>query len=319
VLPEGLVHGHSPDRPASAVTLALDDWGDVTTVIGATDEELAIESAGYDRSLRFLQQLRFEAASNVLRDVNAAIAGSIAAGGPPANSRSYMDVAEDTTGRNLDSLFSQWIFPPSYAGVLALRREARDRLDDLRAAITAAGLTSEVPDSIRDDIVAWRFSDAMAALDDAEAGLRTYQELLHQLDQLASDASDAGLTMPVIAQDDLQAWRFSEARLAVERARLALNEYIRAGDKLNEPRNILQRFGLLGKHPEKTLEQAGAAFGDGDFERSRQLSSDAADAVSGASGVAMRRIAIVFGVAGLFAVVVLAAVWLQHRRERRFA
>jgi hypothetical protein len=41
--------------------------------------------------------------------------------------------------------------------------------------------------------------------------------------------------------------------------------------------------------------------------------------VRGADNLAMRRFAIVFGVAGLFAIVVLGAVWISRHREHEFA
>ena len=46
---------------------------------------------------------------------------------------------------------------------------------------------------------------------------------------------------------------------------------------------------------------------------------DAIGAVNGANRTAMRRILIVAGIFGVFALVILAAVWLSHRSERELA
>jgi hypothetical protein len=302
-------------RAPSSVPLSLDDWGDVGTVIGATEAERALESSGYDLSLRFLYQLRFEAGAEALRAVNAAIA----AGGSPVNSRAYLDAFENTTGRSVDGLFGEWVFGPAYDTILTQRREARAAVADLDRRLAEAGLSPTITAPIKEHIAAWRFRDALSELESAQDGFATYEALIAEIDAFRLEAGNAGLIAPEIAAEDLAAWKFSEARLEIERARQALAAYISAGETLSRDRSVLDRFGLLGKDPEGTLESAAAAFTSGEFERSRTLSNDAASMVRGADNLAMRRFAIVFGVAGLFAIVVLGAVWISRHREHEFA
>ena len=57
-----------------------------------------------------------------------AVNRNIATSGKPADSRRFMDLMEEATGKNMDNLFLVWVFPDSYGQVLADRREARDRL-----------------------------------------------------------------------------------------------------------------------------------------------------------------------------------------------
>ncbi len=314
-LPEGLVTGSPPVRPQPTVELQLDDWGEVESVIGASEDRLAVENAGYYRSQRFLDQLDFELGLQTLRRTNQAISQD----GEPADSRSFMDVLEDVSGRNNDALFKEWIFPESLEQLIADRREARDRLTNVIARAQAAGLTEDVPGEIQEKVDAWQFQEAFAALEVAEAGLDTYDELNDDLARLQEDAAAAGLVLSPRIQELLGEWDFEGARVMVDQAFEALTAYAIAVDKVNAPRSLWERFGLLGSDPESSLERAAAAFNDGEYATAVDHADTAIDTIDGASKTAMRRVLIVAGFAALFGLAVLGAVWLSRRREPDFA
>lgn len=314
-LPAGLVQGQPPRWQPSSIDLQLDDWEDAGTGITATEEERLRQEAGYDRSLRFLYLLRFQLGAGLLKRVNAAIAAE----GKPADSRHYLDLVEDTSGRRVDDLFAQWVFPPSYSTILAKRREARDRLAELERRAAEEGLSSEVPAAIRGQVAQWRFDEALSALDTAEAGLQRLDTLKADLSRLKTDAAAAGLALPETAEGYLTRWDFDGAEAFLRSARSALDAYTAAAAKVHAHRSLWQRFGLLGSDPAGTLRAAAAAFAAGDFAGAEDRAAAAAHTVASAGSTALRRLLIVGGVLAFFALVILAAVWIARLREREFA
>jgi hypothetical protein len=293
----------------------LDDWGEVETVIGASEDELAVENAGYYRSQRFLEQLEFELGLETLRRANQAIGLDA----EPADSRRFMDVLEEVSGRDNDGLFQEWVFPSSLDPLLADRREARDRLTNVIARAQEAELTEDVPAQIQEQVDAWRFQEAFVALDEAEAGLNTYDELKGALTRLRDDAASSGLVMADTIQGMIDEWDFEGAAAAVDQAFEALTAYSIALEKVDAPRSVWEQFGLLGSNPEASVERSAAAFNDGDYTGAIDHADKAIDTIDGASKTAVRRVMIVAGIMALFAVVVLGAVWFSHRREPDFA
>jgi hypothetical protein len=314
-LPAGLVSGTPPARQQASVELQLDDWGEVDSVIGASEDDLAVENAGYYRSQRFLDQLEFELGVEALRRTNQ----TIGLGGEPADSRRFMDVLEEVSGRDNDALFEEWVFPSSLDSLLADRREARDRLTNVIARAQADGLTEDVPARIQEQVDAWLFQDAFVALDGAEAGLDTYDELKVELERLQRDAASSGLVMAEAIRGLIDKWDFEGAAATVEQAVEALSAYDMALEKLDAPRSVWEQFGLLGSDPEASIERAAAAFNDGDYTGAIDHADTAIDMIDGASKTAVRRVMIVAGIMALFAIIVLGAVWFSHRREPDFA
>jgi hypothetical protein len=314
-LPEGLVTGSPPARQQPSVDLQLDDWGDVENVIGATEDDLAVENAGYYRSQRFLEQLEFELGLDALRRTNQAIGLE----GEPADSRRFMDVLEEVSGRDNDSLFLEWVFPDSLEPLIADRREARDRLTNVIARAQEEGLTEDVPGRIQEKVDGWQFQDAFVALAEAEAGLDVYEDLKGDLARLQEDAASSGLVLTDGIEQRISEWDFGGARALVDHAFEALTAYAIALDKVDAPRSLWEQFGLLGSDPEGSIERAAAAFNDGDYAGAIEHADRAIETIDGASKTAMRRVLIVAGLSALFGVVVLGAVWLSRRRAPDFA
>ena len=314
-LREGLVSGTPPARQQASVELQLDDWGDVDSVISASADELAVENAGYYRSQRFLEQLEFELGVETLRRTNQAIGLD----GSPADSRRFMDVLEEVSGRNNDALFREWVFPDSLDSLLADRREARDRLTNVIARTQEEGLTEDVPGQIQEQVDAWRFRDAFTALDTAEAGLNAYDGLKEELARLREDVAFSGLVLADDIERLIDEWDFQGATATANQAFEALTAYDIALEKVDAPRSPWKQFGLLGSDPEASIERAAAAFNDGDYAGAIGHADTAIATIDGAAKTAMRRVLIMAGMLALFAIVILGAVWLSHRREPDFA
>jgi hypothetical protein len=315
LLPPGLITNPRQPRVSPAVDLRLDEWGDVISVIEAAEEQIAVESAGYAISLRFLETLRLEVGNSVLRDVNVAIAESA----KPADSRVYMDLVEDISGRSVDRLFRDWVFAEDDGPLLDLRRLARDRYAELETRVLVDGLPEGATEGIREDILAWDFAAAISKLDAAERDIATYNELSQQIGQVASNASALGLTLPPGIASDLDRWEFGRVRLALADASDAINAYSAARDRVKAPRGLWQRFGLLGSDPDSQLEDAEAFFTAGQFQAAIDSARASEQTIADASTVALRRVLTVAGIFAAFGLIVLAAVWASHLRERGLA
>jgi hypothetical protein len=314
-LPAELIQNRPLPRQAEAVDLQLDDWGEVTSVIGAAAEQIAVENAGYVLSLRFLEMLRLEAGNSVLRDVNIAIAES----GEPADTRRYMDLIEDKSGLNLDQLFGPWVFSDAEQPLLELRRQARDRLAELEVRVQAEGLPEAATTGVREDILAWDFESAFRKLDSVEGDIANYDDLVTKLTQIEEEASSLGLTLHAGMREALDRWEFGEVRLALADARDAIDAFRAARAAVYSSRSLWERFGLLGSDPEDQLDQAAREFASGSFQTSIDSSRAAEHTIDNATTVALRRVLIVTGIFAVFGLIILAAVYASHLRDRRLA
>lgn len=292
----GLVRQSFGQRLRSSLDLRLDEWGDITYLIAATPEQQEREEAGYDRSLRFLQLLEDQLGLEALQKAGAALAAS----GRPGDSGRFMDALEDASGQSMDGLFLEWVFPDSFAPILEQRRLARDRLATLIAAASAEGLDAGVPESIRAQVSDWLFDEALAALDDAEAGLQVYLEIKGRLAALRESAAAAGLHYPRSFEQLAAAWRFAEIGDALDNADTALAAYSAARERLAEPRNLWERFGLLGRDPDDTLGEARSAYAAGRFVESITKTDDAVDAVENAGTAALMRLVALLAISVAF-------------------
>ena len=314
-LPEGMVLRLPLEREPASIDLRLNDWGEVSSLIGAEEAERQTENAGYDLSLRFLRQLQAEAGSDALSRTNAAIA----AGGYPADSRRFLDVLEETSDKVFDGLFAERVFAPSFKPKLDARRQARDRLKDLTRRTAEAGLSDDVPILIREALNKWQFEAASMSLDVAERQLLEYEVLKSSLSVLTDEAQSAGLKLPTTIADEIGKWEFASARLMFADASQAVDAYVQAKDRTRDPRNLWERFGLIGRDPDKDLSRAEDAFVAGDFKAALDHANNARDTVNGAADTALRRLLVLGLVFSMIALGIGGAVWYSQRREREFS
>lgn len=298
----GIAMGLEPELPyyppPGKPPYPLDDWGRPRGQLTATPEQRLQESMGYYWAARSFQRLKQTVDLDGLKATNTSLTTMAQ---DSVISRQYMDALEDATGANADDLFRDWIFPGEFAAQIADRRQARDRLVALRPRAESVGLT--VPKDVQENIAAWKFGDALAALDRYEGGLTAYLEIRNQLDELRAAAKQAVLAYPVPFERATQTWDFVAVRGSLNDARAALAAYLSAKEALARPRSAWQRLGLWGRHPEAKLAAATLSFGAGNFGRSIEESQAVASMLEGASDVAFRRLLIGLGALAVIMVV----------------
>ncbi|HEY5624875.1 MAG TPA: hypothetical protein VIT93_00145 [Dehalococcoidia bacterium] len=313
--PQGLITGDLTTTSTASVPLQLDEWEDAGLLIGAPDEVIERTAAGYDYSLRFVRTLADEVGAETLREVNRTLAES----GEPADSRRYMDVLEEVSDRNLDSVFLLWVFPESSRELIEDRREARDYYTDVAEQLSSVGISEEPLILAREAILDWRFAGAQSQLSTVEENIDRALELQDGLSRLKDDGDALGLAVPDSIAAAISNWDFDAADDLIESARAALAAYGVAQERLAEPRNLWQRFGLLGDDPDGELAKAREAFEDGRFERARERSAAAVDIVGDASRSAMLRLLVVAGIFSAFSGGIGVAYWIAMLRRRRRA
>lgn len=160
---------------APSVDLKLDAWTNPPLPV-ATEEQARRETAGYDRSFRFVRLLARRFGMEALRHANASIyqeLGGVPEAGESADTRMFFDHFDEATGEAaIDALFLRWVFRQEDAPLVRERREAVDRYEELEGAYAFADLTlhPRVARALRD----WDFAAAREAMAAAEAALAAY-------------------------------------------------------------------------------------------------------------------------------------------------
>jgi hypothetical protein len=225
----GLMTAQENSPPPRVVDLYLDEWGPTRYIIGASDDELARENTGYWESQRFFQTLEEMIGLSSLQATNAAAADL----GRSIDSQTYLDLLEEVTGERLDGLFQERVFPPSYAPVLEQRRQARERLVALQAAVAEAGL--DLRGRIEQLVDEWSFESADRDMDEAEAAIIAYTAARDRIDEPRSLWERIGLWGEdpggklAAAAAEFSVGRFVNAADRAEAAQKALDGAQRAG------------------------------------------------------------------------------------------
>jgi hypothetical protein len=314
-LPPDLVRTRPAPREPSSSEIALDNWGSVSSLIGADEAERDRENAGYDRSVQFLNELSEVVGTDALQQANAALAATDS----PASSERFLDTLEDVSGKRLDGLFAERVFPKSYEQTLWFRRQVRDRLATLYQAAADRRLSTKVPDEVRPTVDGWQFMAAFDALDEADRKLGEHDVLKRALELLGQRAEAEGLKPPPRIDDRLHDWDFVGVRLGTREAARAIDAYRDASANIDSSRSVWEQFGLVGKSPRAELEEAAAAFANGDFDESTELSAEARSTVDNASDSAFRRLLLLGLIGFLIAGAIWSVVWFAGRYEQELA
>jgi hypothetical protein len=165
----GLVSRAERVPPDRIIDQQLHDWGSVTRLVGASEEQRIKEESGYIESLRVFELLEERVGLAAIQEANRS---AFAKGAGSVDSRFYLDYLEAASGTTLEDLFLAEVFTAAWRTDFEERREARARLAFLTAAAEDVGLPP--PAAIQRDIDDWALTSAFDRLDSAQAALEAY-------------------------------------------------------------------------------------------------------------------------------------------------
>ncbi|HYH92705.1 MAG TPA: hypothetical protein VD763_06080 [Candidatus Saccharimonadales bacterium] len=317
--------GQKLDDKLRAARIPLNAWGPVGT------EAAESEDYAYAASLELAKAIAERAGDDGLRAVWADATAGVGAYQPPASDgtatetstaaadperveggppdwRGLLDLLEARTDASYEDLWRTWVARPEDLPLLKARADARALYET--TLTTAADW--QLPRPIREALRSWRFDDATALLDEAQA-------MLAQRTALVEAAEAAGLETPEAlraAFEDDDGFDDASAEAAAELE--AIHRYAEATALRPAEVGPLMALGLWGETPEADLTAAHDAFARGDLATSAAAADEAAATWNNAASIGQGR-AISIGVlvlAAVFALVLLIAAIRRRRRPR---
>ena len=307
-----------PVSPTDKAAVPLADWVHPGRI--SDDATEAREQYGYDAAWTVVRSIVTEVGDVRMRGVlSAAQAHQIAyvgAGAPETVAgstdwRRLLDLLDETgKSKTADDLFRRWVLTAGEAATLDERAAARTAY----AALAAAGGDWRVPFYVRDAMADWRFAEATARIDEAQA-------ILAKRDDLAKLTTQLGVAPPPLLIDSYQTAQtsFDAANAIADRDIGAARALVRAEAAVAAPRAPFVALGLLGTTPEADLAAARSAFQASGSDAMARATA-VADLIDGAVGVGRSRFVTLLEVVGLVVVLLVAfAALLWRRRASRRA
>jgi len=223
--------------------------------------------------------------------------------------RELLDLLEQNTGRQYESIWSKWIVDPEQAPLLQRRAAALSAYADAQRAAGSWAL----PPEIRRAMDAWQFDSALTLLSQART-------ILVQRDEIAALAPVEGTSPPATlkALFEVSGVAVASAEAADELAALGALAAARRAE--SESKGGTRVLGLLGADPAADLAAAQKAFASGDVAGATSLATRARSAWDRANGTGQARI---FGaialLAGLLLLLVVSAWTWGNRRPHMSA
>ncbi|HJX67401.1 MAG TPA: tetratricopeptide repeat protein [Candidatus Limnocylindrales bacterium] len=218
--------------------------------------------------------------------------------------RELLDLLEQNTGQQYESIWSKWIVDPEQAPLLQRRAAALSAYADAQRAAGAWDL----PPEIRRAMVAWQFDSALTLMSQART-------ILVQRDEIATLAPVEGTTPPTTLEASFEVSGLAVASAEATRELAALGALAAARRAESESTGGTRVLGLLGADPEADLAAAQKAFASGDMAGATSFATSAKSAWDRANGTGQARI---FGAVALLAgllllLVVFAWTWGNRR------
>lgn len=297
-----------------AARIPLNAWGPVGT------EDVAQEDYAYAASLALARLIAERAGDEALAAVWSAAAERVGAyqpdGGAPElvtaapDWRGLLDLLEAGSGStSFDDLWRDWVARPTDLPLLDARAAARQRL----AAVEAATAGWRLPRPIREAMRAWRFADASALIDAAEASLAARAEVEAAAQRAGVIAPD---TLRTAFEDDDG---FDDALAEAEAELDAIARYARAAAARPAEVTSFVRLGLWGETPDVDLTTARGALARGDLEVAVGAAGDAELVWTTAAAIGQGRAVSIglLALAALLAIALLVGTWRRRHRRRR--
>ena len=299
------IKGDDPGR------LKLNDWSNPDLQDSVSEDQ---ERYGYNTSWAVMSAIVDEIGMEELAEViQAADAGHVAYRGPGVPEevartfdwKELLDLLEELGGSDeAAGLFERHVVGSGEAEMFSERAAARERYD----ALLAAGEGWAAPTSIRLAMTDWRFSSANGLIDEALEILETKAELL----QITADldvSEELALEGTYEGGKDLD----DVAQVAHDAVATA-EELGDAEESVASGAGPIGAVGLLFGGADDELDDAQAAFDEGDYEGARAAASDAEDVMDGAVVAGVIRVLglVLLVAAGFF----LRRAWKARRRRR---
>jgi hypothetical protein len=216
-----------------------------------------------------------------------------------------LDLLEERTGKPFDDLWRAWVVRPEEASLLDARATARASY--ARTLALADGWA--IPAAAREAMRAWRFDDAERILSDTRT-------VIAQREALEAAAYRSGLDVPATMRTLFEtegALGDASQEAGRELAVLATLDSAATGEPPGD--DPITSLGLIGAHPERSLEEARAAFEDGRLDDATAAAQAAVTGWGGAWAEGRRRLLVVLAL--LASAFVLGAAILSTIRRRR--
>jgi hypothetical protein len=276
-----------PVDPASPGAVALEDWDNPTFTSDTSDDR---EDFGYNTSFSVIRALSDEIGLDGLARVVAGVADEqLAYLGDPEPERSrrtddwqrFLDLAQEVGGSTeIEALVAAHVVPASEAGILEDRAAARTALDDLESA----GGEWTPPFEVRRQMGNWAFPAAAEAMDEAREVLEVRDRIRELVAPLGLD-DPAGLEEAYEEADDIgEVLDLAEEQLDAAEALAGASDAVDAG------RDVFQTVGLIGADPDGELDDAAAAFTDGDADLVAERAEAVVATIDDAAGAGQIRV-----------------------------
>ncbi len=317
--PERLPGEVTPDDPAA---FPLSFWPAPGRI--DDDETAAREDYGYAASWTLMRMIVDDVGVEGMQDVFQALDDRRAAYLQEGRSthdlsaggwRRFLDLLEEVgEAEGMTDRFRTWVVQPGDVDELDARLAARERL----VAMEAAGAGWAPPRRVIDQMVRWRFADAVVAMDSAV-------ELLADRDALATAEATLGTSAPADLEDRYE--RIENERDADDVAseiagrHAAATELIATRATLAVEPSLLAQIGLFGERPAAGLDAGVTAYAAGDLDAALAGAAASIAVIAGAEGAGQERVvigvAVALGILLLLLVVTWSARRLRRRRRRR--
>lgn len=306
--------------PLEPEEVQQDDPGKVTlegwSTPDFTDADGDRERYGYNAAFWVVQRILDEIDVDKMAEVLTAVdADRMAYAGHDQNQttdvdtdwRRFLDLVENIGGSQVaEDLVAQYVISPGQHSQITARSDARVAYDEL----VAHGGEWAPPLLVRREMEAWSFSEATTSI-------KAAQHVLDMRDQIDADVAEIGTTYPA---DDRTAYESETNDMVGSTAwtRGTLNVADRLLEAARAERGshgILGSIGLIGSDIEGTLDEAKAAFAEGDLETATAKAHEVIDAVNDETSAGLHRVGIALGLILLIA----GSVFLLRRRKARTA
>lgn len=229
----------------------------------------------------------------------------------PGGWRRFLDLLEEVGGaEDMTDRFRTWVVEPGDIDELDARLESRARL----VVLEAAGAGWAPPRGVIDQMVRWRFDEAVAVMDRAI-------ELLADREALASVEAMLGTSAPTDLEDEYE--RIENDRAAEELAseiaarQAAATELIEARASLAVEPSLLAQVGLIGVIPAAGLDAGVTAYAAGDLDAALAGAAASIALLAGAEAIGQERVIIGVAVALGVLLLLIVAIWALRRLRRR--